>query len=138
MRYDNAGTKSVSSKLIGAPYIVNFDLSIWASNTEQMFQILEQILLVFNPRLSFQTSEDINDWAYMSFAELTGIVNEENIPTDTQSRTVIQTLNFTSEIWINYPMKDYTKIIEDIYVNMNDNTNDVVFLEEVHIDENTP
>lgn len=137
--YDEATqTNKAVSKLMATPYIANVDLSIWASNQQQMFQIMEQILLIFNPRLSIQTTEDIHDWSYLTNVELIGIANEENFPPGPEDQYVIQTLNFQFEFWLNFPKIERGNVIEEITANMNDNTNEIVFMEDITIDENTP
>ena len=125
--------KITSSKTMGTPYIGSLDLSIFASNSKQMMQILEQILLIFNPRLTIQTSEDIHDWSYISQVELLSISNEENVPTGVDSRAIIQTLSFQFDFWLNYPRVEHTSVIEQIIMNVNDNTNTIVGLDTITV-----
>jgi hypothetical protein len=131
------GTKAVKQRVMGTPYLANFDLSIWATTNEEMMQILEQILVIFNPRLTINTSDDVHDWSYLSYVELIGINNEENVPQSTDSRVIIQSLNFQVNFMLNYPRIENDKIIEQINVNIFDNTNTITDIETITIDENT-
>ena len=130
---ESDSAKITSSKVMGTPYIATMDLSILASNNKQMMQILEQILLIFNPRLTIQTSEDVHDWSYISQVELISIANEENFPSGIDNRTVVQTLSFNIDFWLNYPRIEETSIIEEIQINIKDNTNNIVGLDEITI-----
>lgn len=114
------GSTGVSSRLMSIPYQLNMELAIWTSNTDQSLQILEQILLMFNPQLIFQKSENIHDWSYLVKAELTGINNEANYPAGTDSRMKIDTLNFDVDIWLNYPMSEYQSVIEQASLTAHD------------------
>jgi hypothetical protein len=119
---DTIGTKVTETRVMGIPYKLNMDVSIYTSNSEQMLQLLEQILLMFNPILNFQTNENIVDWTYITKAELVAISNEQNVPAATDERLIVQTLSFLVDIWLNYPYKQESSIIEQIIVNMKDNT----------------
>lgn len=85
------------------PYMALFDLSIMASNTDQHFQILEQILTLFNPMIQIQTSDDVYDWKRITTVELTDVGLEENYPIATDSRLISTTLTFIVPIWLAPP-----------------------------------
>lgn len=118
-------SRAAFSRAMGVPYKMNMDISLMASNTDQMFQMLEQVLLMFDPILTFQKSDDIMDWSYISRAELVGINNETNFPTSETERLIVWTLTFTVDMWLNYPAIDKTSVIENIEANMKDNTIDI-------------
>lgn len=92
------------------PYKMNVDLCIFASNTDQHLQILEQILVLFDPTLQIQTSDDLFDWTRLSIVELTNINLDENYPSGTDRRIIQSTLNFSMPIQLSVPAnikKDY-------------------------------
>lgn len=128
-------TRHVSRKLSPAAYVSNVDITLWATNTEQVFQMLEQILLIFNPKIEFQTSEDKTDWSYITQAELVGIDNAENYPAGTGKQVVTWGLSFRIPFYLNYPKLDSTTVIDQIKLNISDNTNEVTLLEPVVISE---
>jgi len=86
------------------PYNAIMELSIYASNTDQMHQILEQILVLFNPDLQIQKSDGPFDWTKLTRVELTDIANEENYPSGTDRRIVQWTLTFEMPIYLSIPM----------------------------------
>lgn len=85
------------------PYTAVFNLSVMASNTDQHFQILEQILTLFNPMIQIQTSDDPHDWKRITTVELTDVGLEENIPAGTDNRIISTTLTFVVPIYLAPP-----------------------------------
>jgi hypothetical protein len=85
------------------PYIAVFDLSIMTSNTDQHYQILEQILTLFNPIIQIQTSDDVHDWKRITTVELTDIGLEENYPPGQDNRIIQTTLSFVVPIYMAPP-----------------------------------
>lgn len=118
---------------MGNPLKLSMDISIMASNTNQMFQILEQILLMFPPTLSFQKSDSVLDWSYITRAELVGISNEENVPTGTDERVIVYTLSFLVDATLNYPAVVRDGVIHEIQTKIQDETYDPIILEEIII-----
>lgn len=91
-------------RVMPVPYNMTMELSIYASNTQQMHQILEQILVLFNPDLQIQKSDGPFDWTKLTNVTLEDISNEENYPSGTEKRMIVWTLSFTVPIWIGIPM----------------------------------
>ena len=53
-------------RLIPTPYLMRVNADIWATNTDQKLQILEQILVLFNPSLEMQTTDNFICLLYTS------------------------------------------------------------------------
>lgn len=85
------------------PYMAVFNLSIMASNSDQHYQILEQILTLFKPDIQIQTSDDIHDWKRITMVELTDVGLEENFPAGTDGRIISTTLSFSVPIYLAPP-----------------------------------
>jgi len=98
------------------PYRAEFELSMWASNQDQHHQIVEQILMLFDPTLQIQTSDDIFDWTRLSTVELTGINNEENVPPGNDRRVIQSSFTFTVPVYISVPSNIHRRYVEDIYL----------------------
>ena len=98
------------------PYNVDMELSIWASNQDQHYQILEQILMLFNPILQIQTSDDAFDWNQITTVELMGITPEENVPAGADHRLITTTLQFQIPVHITVPANIHDKYVRDIYI----------------------
>jgi hypothetical protein len=98
------------------PYMTTLDLSIYTSNLSSHFQILEQILVLFDPILQIQTSDGAFDWGKITTVELRDITFEENYPAATDRRMIVTTLNFEMPIYISAPARLKSEIINDIYL----------------------
>lgn len=97
------------------PFELTMELYIYASNTDQHFQILEQILMVFDPQLQIQISEGIFDLVPLTHVELTGTTLNTNFPSGTDKRIVQSMLTFKMPIWIQTPADVRKDFVEKIY-----------------------
>lgn len=116
------------------PYNMTIELSIWASNTQQSHQILEQILVLFNPDLQIQKSDGAFDWTRITSVELTGIANEENYPSATDRRIIQWTLTFALPIFISVPMGVKDDLVRKVVIQIG--TLDTMAINEVDEDGN--
>ena len=104
------------------PYNLTMQVDVWTSNTEQKLQLLEQILVLFNPTLNIHTSNNPLDWSTLSYVELIASTwSMRAIPSGVDDIIDISTMTFTMPVLINPPAK-VTKqtIIHTIIDNIND------------------
>jgi len=104
------------------PYNLTMQVDVWTSNTEQKLQLLEQILVLFNPTLNIHTSNNPLDWSTLSYVELISSTwSMRAIPSGVDDIIDISTMTFTMPVLINPPAK-VTKqtIIHTIIDNIND------------------
>lgn len=111
---------TVVKRVMPVPYNATMELSIYASNTQQRDQILEQILVLFNPDLQIQKSDGPFDWTKLTKVELTDIANEENYPSSTDRRIIMWTLTFEMPIYISVPIGVKDEIVRKIIVRLGD------------------
>ena len=115
------GKNYTVERLMPTPYTLSVAVDLWSTNTEQKLQILEQILMLFNPSLEIQTTDNYVDWTSLSVVEISSInFSNRSIPTGTDSEIDVATLNFTTPIYISPPTKVkklgvVTQIIASIY-----------------------
>ncbi len=102
-------------QLMPVPYAMDIDLSIWTSNSDQQFQLLEQILMYFDPILQIQTSDEKFDWTKLAIVELTGISFDENFPIGVERRVIVTTLTFRVPIYISGPNELKASFVNDIF-----------------------
>ena len=89
-----------------SPYTLNVNLDIWSTNTDMKLQIMEQLLMLFNPSLEIQTTDNYVDWSSLTVVELTSMnFSSRTIPQGTESEIDIAQLSFTTPIYINLPAK---------------------------------
>lgn len=109
-----------SVRVMPIPYVMTVELSIYASNTLQLHQILEQILMLFDPVLQIQTSDSAFDWTKITSVELTSINNEENFPAGGDKRILQWSLSFDIPIYISAPIDIKDDIVRKIFIQVGD------------------
>lgn len=100
------GKNYTVERLMPTPYILSINVDIWSTNTDQKLQILEQIMMLFNPTLEIQTTDNYIDWTSLSVVNLENISwSNRTIPIGTESDIDVATLGFTTPIYISPPVK---------------------------------
>jgi hypothetical protein len=106
-QYTGAQGKNVTvERLMPTPFTLSMRCDIWTSNTDQKLQLLEQILVLFNPALEIQTTDNYVDWTSLSVVYLTSTsFTSRSIPAGAESDIDICTVDFEIPIWISPPAK---------------------------------
>ena len=100
------GRNYTVERLMPTPFKLTMKADIWAANTEQKLQILEQILVFFNPSLELQTTDNYLDWTSLSVLNLTSVNwSSRSVPVGANSPIDIATLTLDTPIWISPPAK---------------------------------
>ena len=100
------GKNYTVERLMPSPYKLTLKADIWASNTEQKLQILEQILVLFNPSFEIQTTDNYVDWTSLSVVNLESTVfSSKSIPVGVDSEIDVASLEFSTPIYISPPAK---------------------------------
>lgn len=109
-------------RLMPTPFKLTLKVDIWAANTDQKLQILEQILVLFNPSLELQTTDNYIDWTSLSVLHLDRVQwTSKSVPVGTDTPYIdISSLTLTTPIWISPPARVkhlgvITKIITTLY-----------------------
>jgi hypothetical protein len=88
------------------PYKMVITADIWTSNTNQKFQLFEQIATLFNPSMEIQGTDNFIDWTSLSVVELDSVTwSSRTIPVGTEDPIDIMTMRFNVPIWISSPAK---------------------------------
>jgi hypothetical protein len=105
--YLNTQGKSYTvERLIPTPYLMRINADIWTSNTDQKLQLLEQILVLFNPSLEMQTTDNFIDWTSITVVNLENVTwSNRSVPVGVDSEIDIATLTFSVPIYISPPTK---------------------------------
>lgn len=119
------GSSNAVERLIGPAFILNMDLSIYASSSTELFGLLEQILLVFNPRVAIQVDTDADNSDYITEISLSTIQPEMQYPLSTNKETVMLTLGFTVPVRLRYPHDPNAAIIQQITLNLKEESSGV-------------
>jgi hypothetical protein len=108
------------------PYKLTLKLDIWTSNTNQKMQLLEQIVVLFNPALEIQSTDNYIDWTSLSVVQLESTQwSSRSVPVGTEDPIDICTLTFSLPIWISSPAKvKKLGVVERIIANIHDANGD--------------
>jgi len=88
------------------PFTLSVNVDLWSTSTDQKLQILEQILMLFNPSLEFQTNDNYVDWTSLTTLFMDSMTfSSRSIPAGTESEIDICTMSFTAPIYISPPAK---------------------------------
>ncbi len=88
------------------PYMLQMNCDIWTSNTDQKLQLLEQILVLFNPTLDIRTSSSIVDWSALSHVEMTNTTwSTRSVGSSIDDIIDVSTISFDVPVHINPPAK---------------------------------
>lgn len=115
------GRNYTVERLMPTPFKLTMKCDIWTANTEQKLQLLEQILVLFNPSLELQTTDNYIDWTSLTTLNLTQTTwSSRTVPVGNDTPIDIATLQLETPIWISPPVKVkhlgvITKIITSLY-----------------------
>ncbi len=125
---DLGGTYTLE-RIMPVPYDLTYQLDIWTSNQLQKDQIVEQIIVLFNPGIQLQNSTNVFDWTALSELNLQNIVwSSRGISIGTSNEIEITTFEFSLETWISPPsILEKQKLINTVITNISE---DVEFLRE--------
>lgn len=107
---------TVVHQMMPIPYRLFMETAIYTSNTEQQLQILEQLLVLFDPTLQLQTNDKIFDWTKITTVKLESIGLENNYPIGPERNIRIVKLQFSFPIYLSIPSNLRDDYIKDIYV----------------------
>jgi len=109
-------------RLMPVPYLMTLNCDFWTSNTNQKFQLFEQIATLFNPALEIQSTDNYIDWTSLSVVQLERVTwSSRTIPVGTENPIDIMTMTFSLPIWISSPAKvKKLGVVERIIASMYD------------------
>jgi hypothetical protein len=115
------GRNYTIEKIMPTPYKLKLKVDIWTANTDQKLQVMEQLLILFNPTLELQTTDNYIDWTSLTSLILEDIMwSSKSVPVGVENPIDIGTLTLDVPIWISPPAKVkhlgvITKIITSMY-----------------------
>jgi hypothetical protein len=115
------GANYTVERIMPSPYLLTFSADIWTTNTDQKFQLWEQLAVLFNPSLEIQTTDNYIDWTSLSVLTLENQVwSSRSIPQGVEQDIDILNMTFSAPIWITPPAKVkklgiITKIITNVF-----------------------
>jgi hypothetical protein len=100
------GRNYTVERLMPTPFKLTMKVDIWSANTDQKLQILEQILVLFNPSLELQTNSNFIDWTSLSVLNMSAVAwSSKTVPVGNDTPIDVATLTLDTPIWISPPVK---------------------------------
>ena len=100
------GNTYTIERYMPVPYDLTVQVDIWTSNTDQKLQLLEQLLVLFNPSINLKVNDNPFDWSNLTYTELVNVIwSVRQVPQGTDDIIDVAALNFTIPILINPPAK---------------------------------
>jgi hypothetical protein len=132
--YGNSqGGNYTVERLMPTPFTLTMKADIWSSNVDQKLQLFEQIMVLFNPSLDIQTTDNYIDWTSLSVVDIQNIMfSSRTIPQGIDSDIDIMTLEFKLPMYITPPAKvKKLGVIRNVIMNVFGDTGDVLGLEDL-------
>ena len=129
------GNAFTIERMMPVPYTIELKLDIWTSNTKQKLQLLEQLIVLFNPALEIQSTDNYIDWTSLSVVYLDSPNwTSRSVPIGTENPIDVATLTFKLPVWISPPAKvKKLGVIQKIIASIHDadgNLSDAVYSED--------
>jgi len=130
---ESQGQNYTVERLMPTPYKLTIKADIWTTNTEQKLQILEQILILFNPSFEIQTTDNYIDWTSLTAIYLDDITfSNRTIPVGTDSDVDVATISLDTPIWLTPPGKlkrlgVIQTVIANIFTEQGDISSDFIY-----------
>lgn len=138
---NEVGNRYTVERHAPVPYSLTMNCDVWTSNTDQKLQLLEQIMVLFNPTLDIRTTHSPIDWSALSQVEMTNTVwSSRSVGSSIDDIIDVATLTFTIPIYINPPAKlKQQKLIHTIINQLHslDDENLDLFEENLPFDDTT-
>ena len=100
------GNNYTVERIMPTPYKLTVKADIWTSSTEQKLQLLEQMMMLFNPSLEIQTTDNYIDWTSLSVIYMDGInFSSRSIPVGQDTPIDVASMTLSMPIWISPPSK---------------------------------
>jgi hypothetical protein len=120
--YNNTqGRNYTVERIMPTPFKLSMKVDIWTASTDQKLQLMEQILVLFNPNLELQTNDNYVDWTSLTLLTL-GDINwsSKQVPVGVDTPIDIGTLTLETPIWLSPPAKVkhlgvITKVITSVF-----------------------
>ena len=130
---NNQGGNYTVERLMPTPFKLTMKADLWTSSTDQKLQLLEQILVLFNPSLELQTTDNYIDWTSLSVLDLASInFSSRTIPAGAESEIDICSMEFNIPIYLTPPAKvKKLGVVKSIISNVFTEEGEIVNLEDL-------
>lgn len=115
----NSGVRYNVKTMMPVPIDLRVNVELITTNQAQKYQLLEQIIVLFNPEVEIQTSVNALDWTAITYARLEDIMIAPTQSLSTSGNYDTTTFELYVPLWINPPAKiSRQKLIQEVIINM--------------------
>ena len=115
------GNQYSVARYMPVPYELSMSVDIWTPNESVKEQLVEQIMVLYNPSIEIQTSNNPIDWTVLSWIEMQDQItwSSRTIPIGTENPIDVLTMVFRFPIWISPPAQvTQQNLIQSIVTNI--------------------
>lgn len=115
------GNQYSVARYMPVPYELSMSVDIWTPNESVKEQLVEQIMVLYNPAIEIQTSNSPIDWTVLSWIEMQDQItwSSRTIPIGTENPIDVLTMVFRFPIWISPPAQvTQQNLIQTIVTNI--------------------
>lgn len=105
-----SGAVSVQ-RIPGPPFRLSFDVAVMASSVTQLYEIAEQLMVIFNPRITVNFNSEILNESMRSEISLVSTSPQTTIPLGTSTQTPVMEFGFEMGVRLVLP-----RIEDDNYI----------------------
>jgi hypothetical protein len=122
---DQPGERYEVKRHAPVPYNITINVDVWTSNSNQKFELLEQLLVLFNPHINLRTNDNPIDWSSLTYMEMTSLQwSGRSIPSGADDVIDVATLQFKIPVLINPPVQVKRQRMIHTIINKLDMLND--------------
>lgn len=109
-------------RIMPIPFTMQIKVDLWTSNTDQKYQLEEQILTIMCPNFDIQNSQNALDWTALTTVYIKDISHSSrSIPVGSEGEIDIMSLSLEIPIWLSPPATlTRQTIINQIIANITD------------------
>lgn len=100
------GNAFTVERIMPVPYTMRVTVDVWTTSQQQKYEIFEQLMVLFNPSMEINSTDNFLDWTSLSVIYQDGINwSSKSVPQGTSNAVDVMTLKFYMPIWISSPIK---------------------------------
>lgn len=115
------------------PYDMGMELCVYTTNMDTHCQILEQIMMLFDPSVEIERSDGNFDWAKNIVVTIDDVDFDENYPAMADRRKLQTNIRFTMPIWIESPASYKNDVVKTVKLRIQAMSDLADFMESVAI-----
>ncbi len=114
------------NRLVGVPFLLELELGIYADSQTQLLELVEQILLIFHPRIALQIDSNIMSNEFISEITLESVQPDIQYPLGQNKQVVLLNMSFSMPVTLRYPTEERADFIRQIRTRIFEKSEDTI------------